>query len=114
MSSAARVTFVSEHTAKHRRSSSAWVVHSRIDCARRLSDGTQNSTRARPPLFSAHSSASRRAVNVLPVPQAMMSWPRSWVRNPARTLSTASRWCGRSANRCRSRMSTTTGAPLPG
>ena len=43
----------------------------------------------------ASSSAIFSDVNVLPVPQAMISCPRSCVTRPSRTAARASRWCGR-------------------
>ncbi|CFR86782.1 Uncharacterised protein [Mycobacterium tuberculosis] len=51
-----------------------------------------------PPLSAAMRSAILSAVNVLPVPQAMISLPRSLpTANPRNTASIACCWCGRSS-----------------
>ena len=74
--------------------------HSRSDCDSSEMDGTRNSTLVRwPSSRSARSRCSRsatlRLVKVLPVPQAMISLPRSWPAKPANTAWIASAWCGR-------------------
>ena len=89
-------TLVSEQTPKARMSSSHWAVHSRNDWLSKEIDGTRNRMRALPPASVAICSAIFNAVNVFPVPQAMISLPRSLpAANPASTFSMASAWCGR-------------------
>ena len=56
-------------------------------------DGTRNSTWP----CGASCSAMQSEVKVLPVPQAMISLPRSASANPASTAAKASRWCGRNS-----------------
>ncbi len=90
MSSAARETFTSEHTANARSSSRVWADHSRSVCDNSEIDGTANRTRAEPPFSVARRSAIFNAVNVLPVPHAMISFPRSFpAANPVNTFSMA-------------------------
>ena len=55
-------------------------------------EGTRKSTR---PSGPASASAMRSATKVLPVPQAMMSLPRSAVARPFSTSLYASFWWGR-------------------
>ncbi len=57
-------------------------------------DGTRNST---DPPAPTSSSAILSEVKVLPVPQAMMSLPRSCARKPSNTSMRAACWCGRRA-----------------
>jgi len=87
------VALRSEQTASGASGTSAAVDHSRRDCESRLIEGTRKSTL--PPAPTTRS-ASRSEVNVLPVPQAMISLPRSPVVNPASTSATARTWWGRS------------------
>ena len=56
-------------------------------------DGTMNNTRLPLPAMA---SAIFKDVNVLPVPQAMTSFPRSCSANLSRTASIAASWWGRS------------------
>ena len=63
------------------------VCHSRIVCFKSDSEGTKTSARS---AFSR--SVMNQAVRVLPVPQAMMSWPRSLVLKPFTTSLMAMRW----------------------
>jgi hypothetical protein len=92
-------TLVSEQTANARNGTSASLVHSRRAWLISEMDGTRNSTDvgcALPALPSVAScSAILSAVNVLPVPQAMISLPRSWVWKPANTSASACFWWGR-------------------
>ena len=81
----------SEHTANGRIGTSHSAVHSLSDCDTSAMEGAKNNTALPAP---ACSSAIRRAVNVLPVPHAMISFPRSDSPKPARTFSTAVTWCG--------------------
>ena len=68
--------------------------HSRTVCDISASDGTMKRTSFPLP---ASVSAMRRPVKVLPVPQAMMSLPRSAVARPSCTACNASRWWSRSS-----------------
>lgn len=88
-------TCASEHTGTACSSSSQFADHSRKVCDSNEIDGTRNSSVAAPPFSAASRSAILSEVNVLPVPQAMISLPRSRVASPASTLSTAVRWWGR-------------------
>ena len=97
-------TLTSEHTANVRSDASASIDHSRSDCDSSEIDGTRNSTR---PPNGTRVSAIRSDVNVLPVPQAITSLPRSVVANPSRTFSNARLWWGR--RRLRSFSSMTSG-----
>ena len=73
-------TLVSEQTAKARNGTSRPLVHSRRLWLSSEMDGTRNSTEVGLAFWSvAIFSAIFSAVNVLPVPQAMIILPRSWV-----------------------------------
>ena len=87
-------TSPSEHTAKLRSGVALSCVHSVSVCERSARLGTRKSTRLPAP---ATRSAICRLVNVLPVPHAMMSLPRSNCSNPFVTCPSATSWCGRSA-----------------
>ena len=82
-------TVLSEHTPTYPGDMVCSSAHERM--AWRISDidGTAYSTR--PPLPTIRS-ASRRAVSVLPVPHAMMSWPRSCFLRPDTTSLIARFW----------------------
>ena len=81
--------FASEHTTAQRMARLDWFAHSRIVCATSAIEGARKRT-VEPSGKS--SSVSRRDVSVLPVPHAMISWPRSLSSKPARHASMASRW----------------------
>lgn len=86
------VALASLHTASALMSTSALPTHSRTVWDNKEMDGTRNRTlQPAPTVFSAR----RREVNVFPVPQAMISLPRSLSWKPVTTLSIASRWWGR-------------------
>ena len=91
--SSSRVRFpawMSEQTAKVARGTAASFAHSRTDCESRLIEGTMNNTD--PPAPTSRS-ASRSDVNVFPVPQAMIIWPRSPSPKRAVTSVIACSWC---------------------
>ena len=71
--------------------SDASAAHSRRLCPSRAIDGTINKIS---PLLWVSFSAILRAVNVLPVPQAIISLPLSLVLKWAFVFCTASVWCG--------------------
>ena len=73
------VTVSSEHTGKNSNSSSL-AVHSRRASARSDRDGTNTSVR-----LAASRWAMNSAVKVLPVPHAMIIWPRLAVLKPRTT-----------------------------
>ena len=72
---------------------SASPIQSLSDCPKRAMLGTRKSTK---PLPLSSCSMSLSEVNVLPVPQAMMSLPRSCERKCRCAALRASRWCSRS------------------
>ena len=74
--------------------STASAYHSLRVCPSRAIEGTKNSIK---PLPWVCFSAMRSDVNVLPVPQAMMSLPRSLFLKWLWVLLTAAVWCGRSS-----------------
>jgi hypothetical protein len=90
-------TLASEHTAKLRSGISHCVVHSRSVWEMREIDGTRKSTFVccSTPWDCAKRSAIFNVVKVLPVPQAMISLPRSCFSNPESTSSSARTWWGR-------------------
>ncbi len=88
-----RPTRTSEHTANGRMSTAALAIHSRRLWLSSWIDGTRKSTLLPSP---ASCSAILSEVKVLPVPQAMISLPRSCFARPSATAESASAWCGRS------------------
>lgn len=90
----------SEHTTRADRGTRAWDIHSRIDCPTSEMDGAQKSTV--PGASPSQSSARRRDMSVLPVPQAMMALHRSWPAKACSMAAMASAWCGRGSKVTRS------------
>ena len=78
-------TVSSEQTARNLNGCEALPVHSLRVWSSREREGRRTRVRS---AFSL--SMTQRATRVLPVPQAMMSWPRSWVANAWHTSSSAS------------------------
>ena len=70
----------------------ASFAHSRTHWDISASEGTRTSTTPPCPTIV---SAIFNAVNVLPVPQAMTTWPRSLSLKPSTTFSRACSWCSR-------------------
>ena len=70
----------------------ASASHSRKVWPNKAIEGTRNKTK---PLPSVSFSAIRKDVNVLPVPQAIMSLPRSWVLKWSCVWYKAFCWCGK-------------------
>ena len=85
-----REALASEQTTRERNGTLAWLVHSLMDWATSAMDGAQNRTSLHP-LAAMRASARRSAVRVLPVPQAMMAFARSWSSKEAWMRSIASR-----------------------